>query len=179
MQRGYPFIHKTKRYKPEKLSGMPKTRRQYKPLTPRTDFPTLLLPNPPTPLNYPSHQFPLSPTRSRLPKYPILSGVAQRETAGTRHSLLTREDPPALPAYGGPNPAAVRRARHRRRAGPESLAEPPPARRLGRRRVRRHDRTGAWTGRRQDGPASPCPSRCAGPRAAPCPCGRACLRSMP
>lgn len=77
MQRGYPFIHKTKRYKPEKLSGMPKTRRQYEPLTPRTDFPTLLLPNPPTSHNYQSHQFPLSPTRSRLPKYPILSGVAQ------------------------------------------------------------------------------------------------------
>lgn len=76
MQRGYPFIHKTKRYKPEKLSGMPKTRRQYKPLTPRTDFPTLPLPNPPTPLNYQSHQFPLSPTRSRLPKYPILPGMA-------------------------------------------------------------------------------------------------------
>ena len=81
MQRGYPFIHKTKRYKPEKLSGMPKTRRQYKPLTPRTDFPTLPLPNPPTPLNYQSHQFPLSPTRSRLPKYPILSGVAHTGNA--------------------------------------------------------------------------------------------------
>ena len=76
MQRGYPFIHKTKRYKPEKLSGMPKTRRQYEPLTPRTDFPTLLLPNPPTSHSYQSHQIPLSPTRSRLPKYPILSGVA-------------------------------------------------------------------------------------------------------
>lgn len=51
-------------------------------LTPRTDFPTLPLPNPPTPLNYPSHQFPLSPTRSRLPKYPILSGVAQWPATG-------------------------------------------------------------------------------------------------
>ena len=62
-------------------------------LTPRTDFPTLPLPNPPTPLNYPSHQFPLSPTRSRLPKYPILSGVAQC-------SPHARPVPP--PSYGIP-----------------------------------------------------------------------------
>lgn len=97
MQRGYPFIHKTKRYKPEKLSGMPKTRRQYKPLTPRTDFPTLLLPNPPTPLNYPSHQFPLSPTRSRLPKYPILSGVAHLDRNVPLMSALYRPHPNGIP----------------------------------------------------------------------------------
>lgn len=94
MQRGYPFIHKTKRYKPEKLSGMPKTRRQYEPLTPRTDFPTLLLPNPPTSHSYQSHQIPLSPTRSRLPKYPILSGVAQECSPHAR--------PVPTPSYGIP-----------------------------------------------------------------------------
>ena len=111
--------HKTKRYKPEKLSGMPKTRRQYKPLTPRTDFPTLPLPNPPTPLNYQSHQFPLSPTRSRLPKYPILPGMAHdqsdavphaRTPVGIKHrnqTAQTQRQPLIHPSGGGSDEGAA------------------------------------------------------------------------